>query len=81
MARGRAAAGYWMIHRQNQSEYDPFNPYNLPEYLIGNAALYHSVTASLAVSLFLTDSVIIDLSVPGVAIGAVVLSGNFIQGH
>lgn len=64
MARRGAAPGYWMIQRQKETGFDPFNPYNLPVFQVGVAALFYSPAASLAFSLFLTNGLDIDLSVP-----------------
>lgn len=81
--RAFGAAAAWMIRRQNtiQGGNDPVNPDYLPEYVIGNAALFYSAGAAITFSLFLTDSLVFDLDLASELTGAVALGNTFIHGH
>lgn len=41
-AAAKAAAGFWMINGQKRKEYNPYNPYDLPEMFVGRIFLHYT---------------------------------------
>ena len=80
MARRGAAAGFWMIQRQKETGFDPYNPYDLPVFQVGRAALFYSPAASLTFSLYLTDTLFVNVSLSAMLTGAVALNMTRICG-